>query len=186
MKAFYEAGDKFYASDYGKDIFLKIQESLIRFCMDKDALFSIEEGKDKKGYYIILAEKRPVDADKKPLYSLQCAKKEELDFAFEVAINQPVVFEGNPYDCDNLSVLRMTMMLKAVESGFVLPDYWVDSNNNIYQGDVKFLLYNILVEYYRRNAELDVKYNEILQDIYDSDSKESLSKVSFEKLKVVA
>lgn len=185
MKAFYEAGDKFYASDYDENIFLKIQESLIHFCMDNDSSFSVEEGKDKKGYYIFLAEKKSVDVDKKPLYSLQCSKKDDLDFAFEVAINQPIVFEGNLYDCDNLSVLRMTMMLKAAEAGFVLPGYWVDGNNNIYQGDVRWLLSGILTEYYKRNAFLDIKYNEILQDIYNADSKECLGNVSFEKLKAV-
>lgn len=181
MKAYYEIGDKFYASDYGNDIFLKIQESLTRLCM-KNNSFSIEEGRDKKGYYIILVENKLPEIEAKPLYSLQCDKKEELDFAFEVAINKPVAFEGNIYDCDNLSVLRMIMLLKAYESGLALPDYWIDSNNNVHSGDVKGLLGNILVEYYKRNALLDVKYNEILQEIYAAESKEQLSLVSFEKL----
>lgn len=186
MKAIYEIGDKFYESDYSYEVFLEIQKNLTNLCMQKNSCVTVEEGRDKKGYYLILAKNNLSDNESKPLYSMQCDKKDDLDYSFEFAINHSVFLNNAFYDCDNLSVLRITMILKASNvCSDVLPDYWIDQNNNIHTDNIRNLLLSILVEYYRRNCELDKKYNEILQNVYDCDSKEELEMISFEELKRV-
>lgn len=180
MRAYYEIGDRFYEADYSRDVFLKIQESLIEMCMEKNAQASLEEGRDKKGYYITLVGKKDTDNKEKPLYSLQYEKKEELECFYEVAINKPVSIEEGIFDCDNLSILRMTMVLKAAENGIELPDYWLDKDNVEHVGDIKGLLEKVLCAYQKRNEKLDRIYGELLHKLYGVSSKEELSELSFD------
>lgn len=182
MFSCFKLGDKFYAQDFSEDMFLKLQQNLIEACMGKECRLTLEEGRDTKGYYITLAEKSAAEKNNKPLYSLQHEMKEELEYAFEVAMNKPVLVEEAYYDCDNLSVLRIMMLLKAKDAGLTLPEAWLDRDNKSHTKDINLLLIKILQQYRLRNEKLDEVFNKILDEIYSAESKEELQKIDFSSL----
>ena len=176
----FKAGDRFYAKDFAEEKFLGLQQKLTDACMRRDCRFTVEEGRDSKGYYITLASK--VDTrHNSQLYSLQYRKKEELDYALEVAVNQPVMVDRTRYACDNLSVVRMIMFLKAYEEGFMLKE-WIDADNVVHTKDINLLLIAILKRYQERNMKLDKIYKELSDAIFCAKSETELQKVSFKKL----
>lgn len=178
MRAYYEAGDKFYPCDYDNDTFWEIQNNLSVLSMDPANKVALESGSDAKGEYITLVAVPEKSIDEQPLYTLQFAKQEELKLELERAINKPVEFDGAMYDCDNMSVVRMTMCAKAARLGMKIP-FWTDADDKEHTENALGIIQGVLKAYYARNIEFDKKYKAYWDKVTTCNDKQEVVDMKF-------